>query len=987
MKQGQGSVNVKRRIALGAVFAIVILSILTFRFVQDVKTQLWEQSIDTIMESTRQGCKTLEVQLGETYESMETAAAHLEDLSLRQSEQLDDALEDYVKLEEGILLYMEDGTVFPNSAQLDNQIVELLSDGEKGIVNPHISTVTGVNVFDLYVKVTLKDGSQGYLLKEYEVESIVDSFSLSFYNNAGFSYVLDAQGDVLIRSPHPGSNKTMKNLFDMLSRSQNSEGSLRTFQSALQEGKTGWAVFSYEEQPTVFCYTPLNLQSDWYLISIIPKEVVSAQTNHILKQSLGLTGAIIFVIVTLVLLYLWYINKTSKKLRNQTQYIGHLYNSIPEGIALITITEPYQFIQLNDEGLRILRYPEDAVNDTPKGEMLEAVFCQDDFAEMSEILQEISFDDEKHVFEQRMVRLDGSQFWASGIVEKTQDEDGKPILIATFHDITAEKLAEEEIEREKLVERVTLVGAISNAFPVIISINLTKDTVRFIYLDEDLMENLGNQQTYSQLAADISHTVHPANLEKFKDRFSLNELFNSLEDGKKEVSFEAQFKLKDDAYHWIATQIIHVDNPYSQDKMAILISRGIDERKHEEEQQRQALETALENARTASESKGQFLSNMSHDIRTPMNAIVGMTAIASAHINDPQRVQNSLEKIELSSKHLLNLINDVLDMSKIESGKMSLKEEPLDLLKELEESFDLIKIQAKAKSLDLQADLSAVKDVYVVGDAVRLQQVWVNIMSNAVKYTEPGGSISIQVRQENGTWRGYENYVFRCADTGIGMSQQFLERLFLPFERVQDSTSSKIAGTGLGMAITKNIIDLMNGNIQVESRLSEGSVFTVTLPLKLQERAEKDCSEYETTQTVLAGKRDYSDKRVLLVEDNEINREIAREMLSESGIMIEEACDGEEAVQKVAEGQEGYYDLILMDIQMPKMDGYEASKRIRAMDRDDTREVPIIAMTANAFSEDVQAALQAGMNAHFAKPVDMNVLQQMLDEYLNKSSR
>ena len=278
-----------------------------------------------------------------------------------------------------------------------------------------------------------------------------------------------------------------------------------------------------------------------------------------------------------------------------------------------------------------------------------------------------------------------------------------------------------------------------------------------------------------------------------------------------------------------------MDNPYSGDELAILISRRSDEQRYEEEQRRQALQSALDNANAANRGKSQFLSNMSHDIRTPINAIVGMTSIAAAHLDDTRRVDECLKKIALSSRHLLGLINDVLDMSKIESGKLTLREEPFNFAELITETVELIRTQAYGKQLQTDVCLAALKNENVTGDPLRLQQVCLNILSNAVKYTPSGGRIRIEVSQEDSTGFGYQCYVFRCADTGIGMKEEFLKMIFQPFERAQDSTSSKIAGTGLGMAITKNLVDLMNGEIQVESKTGIGSVFTVRIPLKVQD--------------------------------------------------------------------------------------------------------------------------------------------------------
>ena len=1113
MTDKNGAGKVKKKIALAAVIIGIILSFLTYLFVQGVREELWEQSISTIKESTQQGCNTLKVQLLDEYESMGTVTNYLKRFSMGEKKELEKVLENYTRADRGLSLYLPGGSSIPAEAKTDKNVREQLFDsaGEFGMIDPHISSSTGVNVFNLYVRIPFKDGTKGYLVKEYEVGSIVDSFSLSFYEGTGFSYVINKEGKVLIRSPHMNSNKTMKDLFDMLPETQNDRESLTQFRGALKQSQTGWAVFNYQGKDTVFCYTPLKLQSDWYVISIIPKDVVDAQTNEILRRSMALIGCILVGILTLVFFYFRYANKTNKKLRNQAAYIENLYNAVPEGIALVSVDLPYRFIQLNQQGLRLFGYPESTSNDAVSGEELQNIIHPDDYGELVKIFQETAECGKKITFENRMRKSDGSYFWSSGILEITLDDNGNPVFVVAFHDITDEKLAKEEAEREKLQERITLVGAISNAYPVIISMNLTKDTLSFVYVKQGLMLGIGSQTSYSRLYEDMFPTIHPDNLEEFKRRFEPGKLYDTLGRETDEVFLEARQKLTDGNYHWTLTQIISVDNPYSEDKLAILISRRIDEQRYEEEQQRQALQSALDSANAANEAKSQFLSNMSHDIRTPMNAIVGMTAIATAHLDERERVMECLEKITLSSKHLLSLINDVLDMSKIESGKFSLRNEPFNLAELIADVTALVKPQADAKQLHLNVQLTAVKDEKIIGDSLRVRQICINVLSNAVKYTPEGGSIDVRVRQEPSMRRGYQNYIFRCEDTGIGMDEEFLQKLFQPFERSADSADSKAVGTGLGMAIARNIVELMNGDIQVESKPGEGSVFTVTLPFKMQEiqykeipgewngvrslivdddlqtcrdgaellnnmglradfadsgenavryvmqsKAEKDPVQLvivdwkmpgmdglEVTRRIRAevGKKipliiltaydwaeieeeamdagvttflskplyyskfcyllsrlnedpeqeeqqyigevsDYTGKRILLVEDNDLNREISRTLIEEMGVQIDEAVDGEEAVRKVSESEESYYDMILMDIQMPKMNGYEATKVIRAMDRRDAGQIPVIAMTANAFEEDVRTALRSGMNEHFAKPIDVQALERLLHKYL-----
>lgn len=1111
MNRQERTEHFRYKIALAALLIAAFASLITAIYVRQVQDHLWAQSVEAIMESTRQARNSFQLQIEQTMETMEELALSAGQYPSSQRETLDMVLDAYTLNNSSSGIYLEDGTAIPEAMQEDALVREAIQGGgqERGVINPHINSITGVNVFDVFITCYLQDGKKGYLVKEFEVSPAAESFSVSFYNNTGFSYIISTSGEVLIRSPHPNSNKTVNNLFDMLSDSENNPDMLEVFSQSLMQGETGYAVFEFQGKPTVFGYVPMETGTDWYLISIIPEAVVNAQTNEILMRTLILIGCILLGIALLVFMYIRYAARANRKLHNQMTYTNYLYHAIPEAIALFSMEPPYRILQFNRKGMELLGYPED-IPDVLDGKALKDIMHPEDYDSVAELFRGMKTG-VKYTSERRVVRSDGSDCWTAGVIERSLDENGEPVIIAAFHDITAERRIKEAEAREQRQERLTLVSTIANAYPIIISLNLTSDLISYIYVEQNAQLNVGTQKTYTELFEETLTAVHPDFTEEIKRRFPLEAIRDTLREEKKELSVNMQLLLKDGQYHWVSVQIISVDNPYSEDKLAVLISRCIDEQQHEEEQRRQVLQTALDNARAANEAKSQFLSNMSHDIRTPMNVITGMAEIAGNHLEDRERVADCLRKITLSGRHLLNLINDILDMSKIESGKMSLREEPFNIAELLTEAVEMIRPQANEKELRMEFSLGVLKCEDVIGDSLHIRQILLNILSNAVKYTPQGGEISVQVRQEDSVRRGYQNYIFCCMDNGIGMDKAFMEKLFEPFERASDTTASKIAGTGLGLAITKNLVELVNGEILAESQPGKGSVFTVTLPLRIQEASQEDVpvqwaglrtlvvddegqdceiavellngmglrAQYVTESTAAvtvmaqaleagdpfqlvmvdwkmpemdgvevirqirsweadteipivvltaydwsdieyeakdagataflskpfyrskfvyllnslkeepAAKEvracsDYSGRRLLLVEDHELNREIARMLIGQNGIQIEEACDGEEAVKKVRESEEGYYDIILMDVQMPKMDGYEATRAIRELARRDTADMPIIAMTANAFEEDVRAALRAGMDAHLSKPIDTQRLNRMLSKYLQK---
>ena len=398
------------------------------------------------------------------------------------------------------------------------------------------------------------------------------------------------------------------------------------------------------------------------------------------------------------------------------------------------------------------------------------------------------------------------------------------------------------------------------------------------------------------------------------------------------------------------------------------------ERTAERIQENERLEARLNATEEANRAKSFFLFNMSHDIRTPLNAIIGYTTLANAEGVTLEKKTEYLGKIEMAGHQLLDIVNDVLEMSRIENGRLELEPAPMDLAECIQETADLVRTQLESKGLGFSVECE-LTNRWVLCDRHLLTRVLMNLLCNAGKFTEAGGSISLGIRElppEGETGR----YELSVKDTGIGMSPDFVENLFAPFERERTSTVSRIQGTGLGMAITKSIIDMMNGTIEVETEQGKGTEFRIRVDLPITEPGE------ETGQADVSKVR-FDGIRALLVEDNVVNMEIARLLLEQAGFEIETAANGQIAVDMVSQAEAGHYDLILMDIQMPVMDGYTAAREIRSMADPFRAGVPIVAMTANAFQDDVQEAEKAGMNGHIAKPLDLAVMLTTLQTVLD----
>ena len=424
---------------------------------------------------------------------------------------------------------------------------------------------------------------------------------------------------------------------------------------------------------------------------------------------------------------------------------------------------------------------------------------------------------------------------------------------------------------------------------------------------------------------------------------------------------------------WVSVQILF-DETLAPEEV-VLCFREVEEEKQRQMRERRLLEESLQMTRQNEEAKQAFFRSMSHDMRTPLNAILGSSELARRHLEDPARTAGYLDKIDSSGQYLLGLINDILEMARMEHGQVQLEHRRFDLRACVEECLGVFRIQAEREGKNLREEFQAERTV-LLGDDFRIQQILNNLLSNAFKFTPEHGTISLSVHQlDSGD---YANYKFVISDTGIGMSPGFLEHLYEPYAREMRFSDRQAAGTGLGMSITKNLVVQMGGEIQVESAPGAGSTFTVILPLAAgQENSQAAGPAEERVPLSLEG------LRILLAEDNEINMEIAAEILETQGITVVQAWNGAEAVNAFRAAEPFSFDAILMDMQMPLMDGCEAARQIRTMDRPDAADIPIIAVTANAFSEDVSATIAAGMNAHISKPISAAALQQTLERLIH----
>ncbi len=476
--------------------------------------------------------------------------------------------------------------------------------------------------------------------------------------------------------------------------------------------------------------------------------------------------------------------------------------------------------------------------------------------------------------------------------------------------------------------------------------------------------------------------VHPDDIEEIENSIR-NQIASSIYDFD---YVEYRIVQKDGSIRWIADYGHFLHTEAYGDIFYVFIDDNTERMKHymtEQVQRQNLLESALSQAQTANIARNTFLQNMSHDIRTPLNVIIGYTELAKKHKMEQNKIENYLNQICAASEQLLSIVKASLEVTRIESGKVYLVENIValdDLLADIECS---IRPQVKAKAIHFAIDRSQVRHNVIYIDDIRMKEILFQLLDNALKYTQQGGLVRLTVIETEAKMSRYAQFVFTVEDNGRGIAQEFRKDLFQPFEREQNTTKSGVLGTGLGLSVVKNLVELMDGSIEVESNVGQGSRFRIRLLLKVPE----ELSEENPILVDSDSSINLEGKRILLVEDNEINREIAQELLMDEGYLVETANDGSVAVEMIKNASPSYYSLVLMDIQMPVMDGYTATREIRALQDEKLARIPIIALSANAFAEDYKRSIEAGMDAHVPKPIQMEELQETIRHVLGRNKQ
>ncbi|MCM1044188.1 MAG: response regulator [Candidatus Gastranaerophilales bacterium] len=895
-----------------------------------------------------------------------------------------------------------------------------------------------------------------------------------------------------------------------------------------EQGGSGTFACDVYSKTDNICVTYLP-QNNYVLVQTFPQNVTQRMVAEENMVGIQLEILLIVLFVIYIVLILVRARRRRKKLEKENREMGYIIsgvNTLFSRFAVIDFEEDtYQYLAgTKPEDGKIAEYG--AYSDIVS--YLSASMKEDcrqdfmDFIDKNAIIAAMSKHNDLRY--ERCVIKDGHEEWEHMNVVCLERKDGKVSKVLFIRqNITEIKERELRVQRERTLanrkERQYQIAIKSNSF-CSFEFDLTKD-----FIEQDIVRVIDGQDVsllgrvglsapckVSECFDRWKQFVLEESLEAYAAVVNRENLIQCYERGEREVVVEYWGSVFDQSQMCVRQSFVMTKDVDTHDIMVMSLVKDITEQVRKQREQTQALQDALMQAQHANKAKTTFLSNMSHDIRTPMNAIIGFSTIAVSHIDNKDQVLDCLQKVLSSSNHLLSLINDVLDMSRIESGKVQIKEQECNLSELMHSLVDIIQPQLKAKQLELYIDTLEVANEDVIADPLKLNQVFINLLSNAVKYTPAGGTVSFRIMQKTTFRHGYGDYIFVVKDNGIGMSPSFVEHIFEPFERESTVTQSGIQGTGLGMAITKNIVEMMNGAISVESEMGKGSTFTVEIGLKLQDvektaeqikeleglrvlvvdddfnvcdsvdrmlkkiglrsewttsgreavfragSAHEEGDSYHTfiidwqmpglsgvetarkireavgeeapiiiltaydwtdieeearaagvtafcakpmfmsdLKTVLLATHnlsekqeeapewtlaDFKGKRILLVEDIELNREIAQVILEEAGFVVDSAPDGTDAVAIMEKVEENYYDAILMDVQMPIMDGYEATRTIRRLPRKDVQNLPIIAMTANALEEDKEAALKNGMNAHIAKPLDMDIFISVLKKFL-----
>lgn len=564
---------------------------------------------------------------------------------------------------------------------------------------------------------------------------------------------------------------------------------------------------------------------------------------------------------------------------------------------------------------------------------------------------------------------------------------GQVMINILGRDITQEKLEEEERIRAKQ-EQEGIIKSLGGMFFATYYGDLEQETLRAITQLEEVETVVGSYADYTTaIRTYAEHFVHPEDRAGYLYTMSIKNLRQVLRPEQPFVTFAYRKQPNNTATNmgncgWIrATAVMAQADEEGRVKSIVYAAQDVTESKQKEMREQLAIQAACEAANHANASKSEFLSRMSHDILTPMNGIIGMGKIAASHMDDRNRVEDCLGKIMFSGTRLLTLVQEILDMNDIESGNVDLASDSFGLSEFIQDIADTLLPEAEGKGVALRVLPVEIENDKVVGDRTRLRQVFLNILGNSVKYTPAGGFLELKVAERETKRYGCCSYDFIFRDNGIGMEENYIPHIFEPFSRAEDSRISKTEGAGLGMTIAQNFIRMMGGSIQVESVLGEGTQVTVTLLLKLQnsDRGAQDTADEQGEDLSDTLFRGY---RVLLVEDNAINQEIAMEIIGATGASVECASDGREALNRFGAAQEGYFDMIFMDIQMPVMNGYEATRAIRKLPRRDAVSIPIIALSANCLTEDIAASRAAGMNEHMTKPLEVSHLIAEMSRWL-----